>query len=75
MRYDPNLARDNPYNSSRKYKPEGFWYDSFAKSGEIVWLVFAGDRLLAEVKNEQQCKNLLEYLCLKEFGVMEDMPN
>ena len=48
----------DPYLSSRHYNPDGLWYDSFAKSGEIVWLVFFGEQFLAQVKNEQQCQNI-----------------
>lgn len=48
----------NPYTSSPKYNSRVVWYDSFAKGGKVVWLVFYGDQLLAEVKNMQQAQNV-----------------
>ena len=57
-----NDAANNPYLSSKKANLTGPWYDSFAKSGELAWLVFWGPQLLAEVKNEQQAKNIMAYL-------------
>lgn len=53
---------NNSYLASKKFKPDDYWYDSFAKSGNIVWIVFYGDQLLAEVKNHQQCLNLMEHM-------------
>lgn len=49
-----------PYHASPKARPDGPWYDSFMKSARITWVVFDGTRLLAEVKNEQQARNILE---------------
>jgi hypothetical protein len=62
MKYNPQLAKDNPYNAHRNYDPTGFWYGEFVKAGAAVWIVFLGDRFLAEVKNAQQCENLMEFL-------------
>jgi hypothetical protein len=49
----------DPYLASPK-ATEGLWYDSFVKSGRFCWLVFNGSRLLAEVQNERQAKNIVE---------------
>lgn len=51
---------DSPYLSSRKFKPDRPWYDSFAKGGKIVWIVHVGARMICEVQNEQQAKNVVE---------------
>ena len=53
--------RGNPYLSSKRAST-GPWYDSFAKNGEVVWLVFHGSELLAQVRNQQQCENLMKWL-------------
>ena len=49
----------DPYLASPK-ATEGLWYDSFMKSARIRWLVFNGSKLLAEVQNERQAKNIVE---------------
>jgi hypothetical protein len=51
--------KSNPYLSSKKAKIDGPWFDSFAKSGQIVWIIHWGNEYLAEVKNEQQAINIL----------------
>lgn len=51
--------KNNPYMSSKKAKVKGPWWDTFAKSGQLAYLVFDGSNLLAKVENEQQAKNVV----------------
>jgi hypothetical protein len=62
------LFEANPYNASRHYVANGYWVDHFVKNGEVVWLVFHGDRFLAQVQNEQQAKNVFQ-----EFRLLQDL--
>ena len=48
----------NPYLASPKADTDA-WYDSFAKGGRVVWLVFDGPRLLAQVQNAAQASNVV----------------
>jgi hypothetical protein len=54
----------DPYLASPK-ATEGLWYDSFVKSGRFCWLVFNGSKLLAEVQNEQQARNITDAIRMK----------
>jgi hypothetical protein len=58
--YDNEDVQSNPYMSSKKAQMTGAWYDSFARSGQLQWLVFLGPKLLARVENEAQAKNVVE---------------
>ena len=51
---------NDPYGASYKFRENGPWYDSFARKGEIAWIVFWGNDLLARVENETQARNLVE---------------
>jgi hypothetical protein len=60
--------------ASKKANLTDPWYDCFARSGKICWLVFLGCQLLAEVKNEQQAINVVNAILSSREGVKGGLP-